>query len=48
MTGASGPEPHPIFIDLFSSAAVRGGDREVARAGEGGQKGPRRPQQQVN
>ena len=32
--GGSGPEPHPSFIDLFFSAAVRDGHRTVAGAGK--------------
>jgi hypothetical protein len=34
--GASGPEPHPNFIDVFSGAALGGGPREVEGAGEDG------------
>jgi hypothetical protein len=30
----SGPEPHPNFIEVFTSAPLRHGDRQVAGAGE--------------
>jgi hypothetical protein len=32
--GASGPQPHPGFIEVFGDAAVCGGDGAVAGAGE--------------
>ena len=33
---ASGPQPHPNFIEVFSGPALGGGPREVAGAGEDG------------
>jgi hypothetical protein len=36
IVGASGPQPHPGFIEVFCEAAICGGEREVAGAGENG------------
>src|SRR5262249_35004397 len=35
INGASGPQPHRDFIEVFGEASVRGGEGEVAGAGEG-------------
>jgi hypothetical protein len=32
--GASGPQPHSIFIDFFDPAPSGGGERAVAGTGE--------------
>ena len=34
--GASGPQPHPSFIEVFCEVALGDGDRKVARRGRMG------------
>jgi len=34
LAGGSGPQPHPIFIEVFCGAALGGRNRTVARSGE--------------
>ena len=40
LLGASGPQPHPNFIEVFCQATVDDGYREVAGTGEDGAAGP--------